>query len=408
MRFAYVGANYASYLRGFYAAHPLLALEPLAVQERALAHDSFGWNGCWAEPMAAQGYEAREFYFDNLLLDKAWAREQKGGAPRGASAIALARLTEFAPEVVFYDHGDAALLRAMKQWDRPPLVIGWEGGGLSRQACWPDFDLVLSCAPESVVTLRAAGAAAEQMHHAFNPAILERVGTQARHDRIAFFGQLVRDGDFHLRREQNLVKICATGLPFDLHSPSYSYTDRHMRVTRIKAGLWMFYRAAARIPALRKKIFRLPFGYFADPATPRPEYPVNPLLRPNLRPGKFGLNMYGSIATALVCLNIHADNTPDYASNMRLFETTGMGTCLLTDRRRNIAELFEPDREAVIYENLDDCIEKMRWLVDHPDKAREIAAAGQARTLRDNTFARRAEQLHGFIQRLLRERTPRA
>lgn len=403
MRFAYVSANYASYLRGFYAEHALLALEPFAAQEEALRRDSFGWNGCWAGPMQKLGYEAREFYLDNPLLDRAWEREH--GESAGGASVGLRRLRDFAPEVVFYDHSDPAPLRALKEAADPPLVIGWEGGGMSRQACWPDFDLILSCAPESVATLRGAGARAEQMHHAFNPEVLAAVGAQEKHNRIAFFGQLVRDGDFHLRREQNLVKICATGLPFDLYSPSHRYTDRDMTVARLKMVLRPMYRAAAQIPALRPRLARLPCGELAEAATPFPQLPVNPRLRPNLRPARYGLDMYASIAQASVCLNIHADNTPDYASNMRLFETTGMGTCLLTDRRRNIAELFEPDREAVIYENLEDCIEKMRWLIGHPDKTREIAAAGQARTLRDNTFDRRATQLHGYIQGMLQERS---
>ena len=138
MRFAYVTANYESYLRDFYATNALLALEPLATQEQALAYDSFGWNGCWAGPMSRLGYEARDFYFDNRLLDRAWRREQGGAGPESSTAIALQRLADFAPDVVFFDHGDAALLRALKEWPKPPLVIGWEGGGLDRPQCWPD------------------------------------------------------------------------------------------------------------------------------------------------------------------------------------------------------------------------------------------------------------------------------
>ncbi|HEY4372686.1 MAG TPA: glycosyltransferase [Burkholderiales bacterium] len=401
MRFAYVGASYVSYLRSFYAARPLLALEPFVVQEDALRLDRFGWNGAWTTPMAELGYEAREFHAGNPYLDQAWRREH-GGAD--APAV-LAQLDAFDPEVILYDHGDAELLRALKAAARPPLVIGWEGGGLSRQACWPDFDLILSCAPESVATLCAAGANAAHMHHAFNPAVLEQLGAPARENRIAFFGQLVREGDFHLRREQNLVRICASGLPFDLYSPSYSYGTRDMLLARVMMALCLGYRALSRAPGLRGRVARLPWGVLADPARPFPQLPVHPRLRPNLRPAQYGLAMYESIGRASVCLNIHADNTPDYASNMRLFETTGMGTCLLTDKRRNIADLFAPDREAVIYDGLDDCIEKMRWLIDHPAQAREIGAAGQARTLRENTFRQRAEQLHSHILRLATQKS---
>ena len=89
---------------------------------------------------------------------------------------------------------------------------------------------------------------------------------------------------------------------------------------------------------------------------------------------------------------------------MRLFETSGVGTCLLTDARHNLSGLFEADREIMVYESVEDCIEKIGWLLAHPLEAAQIAAAGQSRTLKDHTFARRAEVLDAHIQAALRRR----
>jgi spore maturation protein CgeB len=83
---------------------------------------------------------------------------------------------------------------------------------------------------------------------------------------------------------------------------------------------------------------------------------------------------------------------------MRLFEATGVGTCLLTDRKSNLASLFEPDREVAVYGSPDECVERARWLLDHPRECREIALAGQRRTLRDHTFARRATVLDSILR----------
>ena len=86
---------------------------------------------------------------------------------------------------------------------------------------------------------------------------------------------------------------------------------------------------------------------------------------------------------------------------MRLFEATGVGTCLLTDWKENLSELFEIDREIVTYKSVDECIEKAKWLLEHPQERELIAKAGQARTLKDHTFAQRAVQLDKIIREAL-------
>src|SRR5205823_2227429 len=116
----------------------------------------------------------------------------------------------------------------------------------------------------------------------------------------------------------------------------------------------------------------------------KPVWPVSPKLRPHLQKARFGLEMYQGLADSKVTLNIHADSSPTHASNMRLFETTGVGTCLLTDWRPNLAELFEPDREVIVYRSAAECVEKARWLLDNPGPRQTVAMAGQQRTLRDH------------------------
>jgi spore maturation protein CgeB len=86
---------------------------------------------------------------------------------------------------------------------------------------------------------------------------------------------------------------------------------------------------------------------------------------------------------------------------MRLFEATGVGTCLLTDWKDNLPKLFEPEKEVVTYKSVEECIEKVKWLLDHPQEREAIAKAGQARTLKDHTFAQRAIQLDEIIKRQL-------
>jgi len=90
-----------------------------------------------------------------------------------------------------------------------------------------------------------------------------------------------------------------------------------------------------------------------------------------------------------------------YANNMRLYEATGVGTLLLTDSKQNLRELFEPGEEVVTYDGPEDLAEKIRYYLKHDEERRRIAAAGQARTLREHTYARRMKELVQILERAL-------
>jgi spore maturation protein CgeB len=107
--------------------------------------------------------------------------------------------------------------------------------------------------------------------------------------------------------------------------------------------------------------------------------------------------MYRFFGESLVTFNVHIDNARNAASNMRLFEATGMGACLLTDGGEGMSDYFEPDREVVVYAGANEAVEKARWLIANPEKARAIGEAGFQRTLRDHTFEKRIPLLKSLL-----------
>jgi spore maturation protein CgeB len=105
------------------------------------------------------------------------------------------------------------------------------------------------------------------------------------------------------------------------------------------------------------------------------------------KPNLFGKEMYRKLAESRIGLNIHIDASSDRMGNMRLFEVTGMGACLLTDRKSNLADFFEEGKEVVVFNDAADAVAKLKWLLSDPDCCRKIAAAGQARTIKDHSLA---------------------
>jgi spore maturation protein CgeB len=63
-----------------------------------------------------------------------------------------------------------------------------------------------------------------------------------------------------------------------------------------------------------------------------------------------------------------------------------------------MSDYFEPDREVVLYGSPAEAVEKARWLLDHPEKARAIGEAGFQRTLRDHSFEKRIPLLESILR----------
>ena len=100
-------------------------------------------------------------------------------------------------------------------------------------------------------------------------------------------------------------------------------------------------------------------------------------------------------------MNVHIDISKNNANNMRLYEATGTGAMLLTDMKDNLHELFEIGKEIVVYQNVDDAIDKIRYYTSHPSEATAIAYAGQVRTLKEHTYANRMLELDEILTRYL-------
>lgn len=391
---------YPSYVKDLYCNHPGLGEKSFAEQKAAFDYDAFGWADYWSHALTPLGYRVSEISYNVPEMQRAWAKENSLPDPAGIDLkeIALAQIRQFNPDILWFDDTNADLLKRIR--DEVPsikLVLGWVGSAIPRSDVWQHIDLILSCSPESVQWMKNHGFPAAHLHHGFESRINDRLINRPKRIDFSFIGQLVRGSHYHLHREKMLEALSGSAR-IEIFSPSADYGWRHYVQACIKATNYELRNALSRLglsDALLKSLPVLKTAYKYDT---RPLLPVNARLKPFIKPPVFGLDMYQVIRDSEMTLNIHADSSPLFASNMRLFETTGVGTCLITDWKDNLPELFEPDKEVVVYKNAEECLEKVRWLLDHAKEREEIAKAGQMRTLREHTFSRRAVILDEMIK----------
>tara|TARA_Y100000591_G_C21848998_1_gene710465 strand:- start:2084 stop:3382 length:1299 start_codon:yes stop_codon:yes gene_type:complete len=99
----------------------------------------------------------------------------------------------------------------------------------------------------------------------------------------------------------------------------------------------------------------------------------------------YGLDMLNAINDTKLSINIHTDYEINSVANMRMFEITGMGSCLFVENGENIRELFNED-EVITYNSYEELEDKIIFFKKNLEKAEKIAFNGNQKTLKYFTF----------------------
>jgi len=85
--------------------------------------------------------------------------------------------------------------------------------------------------------------------------------------------------------------------------------------------------------------------------------------------------------------------------NLRVFDVPAAGGFLITDYMPGLENLFEIDREVVVYRTPEELREKVRHYLIHPDERLEMVQRARQRILRDHTFANRWQQVREILRK---------
>lgn len=403
-----ITTNYPGYLRQFYQTNAELVSQPYAVQHAALMREAHGWADFWSKALGKLGYECDEVVSNAEPLQKAWALEHglSYNEEGWLFEITAAQVKAFKPDVLFVNdyvtYPPDYIRRLRAECSSIRLVLGWCGAPYTDASVFAAYDVVLSSVPELVKSFLAQGHRCEHVNHAFDPRVLQRIKQDEPNVDFGFIGTIAKKNKFHNSREILLLELLRRA-PFkiwvDSHSPSWQERSNVL----IRQWAFDVVQMANRAGVSATTLKAIPIAgkvrnWKARPAlSPKLDARIVAVAQPPL----FGLDMFQQLQRTRVSLNTHIDISVSHASNMRLYEATGVGSCLLTDWKSNLGELFEDGVEVVSYKSADECIEKVDYLLANEDARRAIATAGQRRTLRDHSFDNRAVQLDQIIQTAL-------
>jgi hypothetical protein len=391
LRVLIVNTDYPAFLKQHYNRHPALAEESFDAQVAARNASFFGVFDAYSKGFEANGEEAWEVHANNGLLqrrymvergrhpDRRWKlplraerfarrvirrlapflmrdrdvlRSPFDVSPWELPKILLAQVEDFRPDVILnqaVSEVRSELLLQMKPYTK--LIVGQIASPLPDNEDYRAYDLMISSLPNFVEHYRKLGIPAQLNRLGFDRRVLQPVGAPARDVDVSFVGSL-----------------------------SLAHPERARLVEWLAAQT-------------RLDIWGNGIGQF----------PSSSAINRHYHGEVWGIDMFTALARSKITVNNHIDIAGNHANNMRLYEATGMGCLLLTDRKSDIAELFEPGREIICYDSAEECLELIHYYSKNETERARIAAAGQQRTITQHSYvSRTAELLDIFRSRIAR------
>lgn len=373
MKIAIIDTYYPVFQASHYAKSPQLESASYDQQLHALIDQCFGTSDFYSRHLNALGCEAEDMIVNCMTLQAAWAKQNNVPFSRlamriphrafrlpligkffsnlpGLLDVAIAQVKKAKPDVLYcqdLSFFPGEVLKKLKQSVR--LIVGQIACPLPPESFIKGYDLILTSFPHFVPRLRAFGMASEYFRIGFDTRVLEKLGEIPKDIDASFVGGISRHHD----KAVPVLEYLAHNTPIQF------------------------------------------FGYGAD------SLDTDSPIRARHHGEVWGLDMYRALARSRITLNRHINVAENNANNMRLYEATGVGTLLLTDRKDNLGELFEIGKEVVAYSTAEEAAELIRYYLNHPEEAQTIARAGQARTLREHTYRHRMEELVPILSHYL-------
>jgi hypothetical protein len=377
IRFFRAGAYYSSFYQSYYLKNkntdiniPYEESLKNIFNQKILESDFFKEN-----LLLNEGYICEEVLSNDEVLQKKWALQNNVYFDQSNwyFQILKSQLLKFKPNVFYI--GDQKILsnnfinEIRNEIPELKLLIVWDGIDAAKYELFKLADIVLTPAEFITKKYLSNGFKSYTLPFAFDESILSMLKTNNSKVNVSFVGQISLFENGHFGRK-DLLLFLKDKVNIDLHLSGntniYKKPISKETLTLIKN---VGFKSAYEV------------------------YKLGELSNDSL----YGMDMYQKFYDSRIVLNKHIDLAKDNAANIRLFEATGVGSCLLTDYKANIEEYFQIDKEVMVYKDSADCLNKINFLLRNEKIRNSIAEAGQKRTLERYNYKIRMKKLSNII-----------
>jgi len=400
-----VASYYKDFFYNYYKTYPTISSENYDFQLQHLMRQFNGWADFYSTNLNKLNNQSHEIVANATFLQNAWARENNSKSKD--FQLVYEQLKKQNPDVVWFQDSltfNGEFINYLKNNIKSiKIVIGNSCAPYTNEQlnCFKSFDFITTCSPLFKQKFEKEGMKVLLLYQAFEPQIIENLKDNDIKHQFVFIGSILAGKGFHEERKNYILSLLKKNIDLQVFG---NINNTKFWDVKKKQLLYILVTSLKILPFSKtfnnNNIYKKGIALTSFPQN----ISINKKYLNNFKDSVFGLEMFELLKNSKLNLNIHGEVAGNYAANMRMFETTGVGCCLLTDAKKNLNQLFTEDTEVVSFKNVDDCVEKASWLLKNPKKMQEIAENGQKRTLKDHTYYQRAEELNDYIKLFFRQK----
>ncbi len=403
MKILKIASYYKTTLDYYYNKFPNIKLKTYKEQISHLLKQRYGWSDSYQRAFEKKGLKAYEIIYNAEYLQKQWAKENNTKVKN--ENLLLLQIQDIAPNIIWFQDSFSFsynFLKNLKHYAPSiKIIVGNCCAPFSKENLQKLklFDFTTTCSPAFLPHFKKENIKTLLLYHAFDPIILDEIKNSEKNTDFTFIGSLIPKKGFHENRIQflnNLAKNQSINLKF-YGNLSLSKYNAVLKEQILFLGKNFIKNTKLEKIAEKSSIYNKSKAIESFPKFIK----ISKNLKKKYYGQLFGIDMFNKLAQSKTTIDIQGEIGGDFAATMRLFESTGVGTLLLVENKKNIPELFEPNKEIITFNNLDDAIEKINWYLQHNNKRIEIAKNGQQKTLNAHTYDQRAEIFLKYLSKFL-------
>ena len=339
MKIVFFSAFNQGYLNDFLNRTPNISELDYNTILKFASQDQMGAFSTYTHYANSLGHETYLIVSNFEYLQHKWAKENDIIINSDWQfSIAFAQIKKIKPDVFFMGslfHFYGEFLEKIKPYCAK--IIGWVACPIPSKTKFNQFNLILSSAKHYVDNFRKLGINSELLPAAFDKRIWD---------------------DFVIQEKKRDIEFSFVGGLSKIHKDRIEFVRKIASKSKIK--IW-----SGNYESNLNWLEKLLFG---DPI-------LNALVG-----HVWGKEMFSVYGKSKIAFNLHIGESKNQAGNMRMYEVTGMGALLLSDKKEDDQNLWINEKEFVEYTSIDDAIEKINYYLRNEKERIEIAKAGQLRT----------------------------
>ena len=384
--------------------------------KKSFFDQNYPWCNSFSDRMSEIGNQSVDIIYNFEEMQNMWSAEYstnnninfQNNLEERLFLIFLEQIKFYKPEVLFFQHGapfSSEKLKFIKEKFKFIKKIIFHNGYLLSKDELKNVDVIFASLPIYKSYYQDLGIKSYLVYHYFDETILDKISfKQKKQNRVIFCGKTGSDGHENYSFRFNLLKELLFENYFSIHSVELG---RSLLVKKdFKHSLRDYIIKKSKFfpkPVLNfiinnlnnNKIKRL----FIDIKNrPKVKNYLHDLYPEKIIKCVYGVEMFQLLRDHNFSLNIHSDQSGIDCGNLRMFEVTGVGSCLLTEYKSNIKDLFDPEQEVVTYKSKDELLSKLNNIKNNNKIIQEIAQNGQRRNLANHTTSIRIREIDKLVQ----------